>query len=40
VETVLALTGSTRREEVDRFPYRPAHILESIEDVFDTVRSG
>lgn len=33
VETVLVLTGVTRREEVERFPYRPTHVAESIVDV-------
>ena len=37
LETILVLTGSTRREDVDRYPYRPAHILDSIEDVIDMV---
>lgn len=30
METILVLTGVTRREDVDRFPYRPNHILESV----------
>jgi NagD protein len=30
METILVLTGVTRREDVDRFPYRPARIVESI----------
>ncbi|GAC1524025.1 MAG: HAD-IIA family hydrolase [Chloroflexota bacterium] len=33
METVLVLTGVTRREDVDRFPYRPSRILESIADL-------
>lgn len=31
--TVLVLTGVTGREEVDRFPYRPHRIIESIADL-------
>ncbi|UQX87328.1 HAD-IIA family hydrolase [Jatrophihabitans telluris] len=33
LETILVLTGSTKREDVDRFPFRPAHVLDSIADV-------
>jgi NagD protein len=35
--TFLVLTGSTRREEVARYPYRPSRILESIADLIDFV---
>jgi len=37
LETVLVLTGSTSREEVGRFPFRPSRILDSIADVVDLV---
>ena len=30
METILVLTGVTREEEVDRFPYRPSKILPSV----------
>ncbi len=30
METILVLTGVTRREDVDRYPYRPARIAESV----------
>jgi len=30
LETILVLTGVTRREDVDRFPYRPTRIVESV----------
>jgi NagD protein len=33
LETILVLTGSTRREEVERFPFRPSRVLDSIADV-------
>lgn len=33
METVLVLTGVTRREEVDRFPYRPTRIAEALGDL-------
>src|ERR1700712_920590 len=30
LRTILVLTGSTRREQVERFPYRPTQIVESV----------
>src|SRR3954468_2052119 len=33
--TVLVLTGSTRRDEADAFPYRPSRIVDSIADLVD-----
>jgi NagD protein len=35
MHTVLVLTGSTRREEAEAFPYRPSRIVESIADLVD-----
>jgi 5'-nucleotidase len=35
VEAILVLTGVTRREEADRFPYRPALIVDSIADLVE-----
>jgi NagD protein len=35
MHTVLVLTGSTRRDETERFPYRPSRIVESIADLVD-----
>jgi NagD protein len=37
LETILVLTGSTRPEQIDRFPYRPSRILNSIQDVIELV---
>jgi NagD protein len=37
MRTVLVLTGSTRPEEVDRFPYRPSRVVPSIADLVDLV---
>jgi NagD protein len=34
LETILVLTGVTRREDVERFPYRPTHIYDSVADIF------
>jgi NagD protein len=33
METILVLTGVTRREDVDRFPYRPTHVLPSVAEI-------
>src|SRR5689334_14354295 len=33
--TVLVLTGSTTREEAERFPFRPSRIVDSIADLVD-----
>lgn len=33
LETILVLTGVTRRENVERFPYRPTRIVDSVADI-------
>jgi NagD protein len=33
LETILVLTGSTRAEDVNKYPFRPSRILDSIADV-------
>ncbi|MCB0045397.1 MAG: HAD family hydrolase [Caldilineaceae bacterium] len=33
LETILVLTGVTKRTDADRFPYQPDHIVDSIADV-------
>jgi NagD protein len=33
METILVLTGVTRREDVERYPYRPTQILASVADI-------
>ena len=37
LRTVLVLTGSTRRDQVGRFPYRATWVVDSIADVVDMV---
>ena len=37
LETILVLTGSTRSEEIARFPFRPARVLDSIADAIELV---
>ena len=38
MHTVLVLTGSTSRDEAERFPYRPSRIVDSIADLIDELR--
>jgi NagD protein len=33
METILVLTGVTRREDIDHFPYQPTYIHESVETI-------
>jgi NagD protein len=33
METILVLSGITRRDEVRRFPYQPTHIVDSVADI-------
>jgi NagD protein len=35
MQSILVLTGSTRREQAEMFPYRPSRIVESIADLVD-----
>lgn len=37
METFLVLTGLTRPADIDRFPYRPSRVVESIADLVDLV---
>lgn len=37
LETFLVLTGLTRVDEVDRYPYRPSSVVESIADLVERV---
>jgi NagD protein len=37
LHSILVLTGSTRAEEVERFPYRPSRIVQSVADLVDLV---
>jgi NagD protein len=38
MHTILVLTGSTHRDEAERFPYRPSRIVESVADLVEEVR--
>ena len=33
MRTILVLSGVTRREDIDRFPYRPSWVLESVAEI-------
>ncbi len=35
IRTVLVLTGSTRRDQVETFPYRPTRVIDSISDLVE-----
>jgi NagD protein len=37
LDTILVLSGSTRRQDIERFPWRPGRVLESISDALDFV---
>ena len=37
LETILVLTGSTGQEEIDRFPYRPSRVVDSVADLVDLI---
>jgi NagD protein len=37
LDTILVLTGSTKASDVQRFPYRPGRVLDSIVDAIDLV---
>jgi NagD protein len=37
LRTILVTTGSTRPEQVERFPYRPTRVVDSIADLVDLV---
>jgi NagD protein len=37
LDTILVLTGSTHREDVERFPWRPGRVLASIADAVELV---
>jgi NagD protein len=37
LETFLVLTGSTSRQDILRYPFRPTHVMDSIADLIDLV---
>lgn len=37
LETILVLTGTTTRAEIERFPYRPSRVVESVADLIGLI---
>ena len=37
VDTILVLTGSTHRPDIDRYPWRPGQVLDSIADAVELI---
>ena len=37
LETILVLSGVTTKEQVDRFPYRPSRVVNSVADLVDEI---
>ncbi|WP_205862606.1 HAD-IIA family hydrolase [Planosporangium thailandense] len=37
METILVLTGISTRDDVDRYPYRPSRVVNSVADLIDEV---
>ena len=38
IRTVLVTTGSTKPDQIDRFPYRPTRVVDSIADLIELAR--
>nr|WP_239001086.1 HAD-IIA family hydrolase [Jiangella asiatica] len=37
LRTYLVMTGSTRRDQIERYPYQPNHVVNSIADLVDII---
>jgi NagD protein len=37
MHTILVLTGSTQRQDVERFPFRPSRVVDSVADLVDEI---
>jgi NagD protein len=37
LETILVLTGTTTRDEIERFPYRPSRVVDSVADLIGLI---
>jgi len=40
LSTILVLSGVTSESDIDRFPYRPGRIVNSVADLVDEFASG
>jgi NagD protein len=38
VDTVLVLSGVTKREDIDLFPYRPKYVLDGVGDIVRAIK--
>ena len=38
LRTILVTTGSTRPDQVERFPYRPSRVVDSVADLIAMVQ--
>jgi NagD protein len=37
LDTILVLTGSTKRTDIEQYPYRPGRVLESIAEAIELI---
>jgi NagD protein len=37
MHTILVLTGSTRRQDIDRYPYRPSRVVASVAELVEEI---
>ena len=37
LQTILVLTGVTSREQIERFPYRPGRVVDSVADLVEAI---
>jgi NagD protein len=40
LQTILVLTGVTSREQIERFPYRPGRVVDSVADLVEAIERG
>ena len=38
IDTVLVLSGVTKREDINNFPYRPKYVLNGVGDIVNSVK--
>jgi NagD protein len=40
LQTILVLSGVTSRSQIERFPYRPGSVVDSVADLVDGIMDG
>ena len=40
LQTILVLSGVTGRSQIERFPYRPGRVVDSVADLVDGIMDG